>query len=318
MRKPCSLKGTRAASATFVKTRGDRDSPKGRTLYLYARPSNANRRTDLWCGKIDIWKYGSFRSTAADRSRGRMHPKMHFCVSILKGGLWKAQFSGGPRRGLSVRCTFTCFHSLAEGAWVAFDDALEPPTAACWQEDGWVGSGVDPPITLHALLGPRDRDNLFLSRFLKQQIIHPALLRGRERCTYPLLKQFPLSLGRWSRGLLLLRLPTVDGDQGGRGGLPTPSSTAPHLKASADAVQERGWMQGAALGDEQAGRIPMSARHSQRWHSWTTSVDIAWPRDCAITFVAGGARLGAVWSSFRTYGSWPPPCMSLMSLKNLQ
>ncbi len=31
MRTPCSLKGTRAASATFVKTRGDRDSPKGRT-----------------------------------------------------------------------------------------------------------------------------------------------------------------------------------------------------------------------------------------------------------------------------------------------
>ncbi len=31
MRTPWSLKGTRAASATFVKTRGDRDSPKGRT-----------------------------------------------------------------------------------------------------------------------------------------------------------------------------------------------------------------------------------------------------------------------------------------------
>ncbi len=92
MRTPCSLRGTRAASATFVKTRGDRDSLKGRTLYLYARPSNANRRTDLWRGKIDTWKYGSFRSTAADRSRGRMHPKMHFCMSILKGGLLKAQF----------------------------------------------------------------------------------------------------------------------------------------------------------------------------------------------------------------------------------
>ncbi len=31
MRTACSLKGTRASSATFVKTRGDRDSPKGRT-----------------------------------------------------------------------------------------------------------------------------------------------------------------------------------------------------------------------------------------------------------------------------------------------
>ncbi len=140
----------------------------------------------------------------------------------------------------------------------------------------------------------------------------------------------------------------------GRGGLPTPSSMAPLLEA--DAV--RGWMQGAALGDEQAGRcnrrtgggsscpprqvldrlslllcsrellghvtgcvskeaslgyrnleepnffgVPMSTRHSQRWRSWTTSVDIARPRDRAITFVAHGARSGAVRSSFRTSGS---------------
>ncbi len=229
-------------------------------------------------------------------------------------------------------------------------------------------------MTLHALLGPRDRDNRFLTRFLKQQIIHPALLRGRERCTYPLPKQFPLSLGRPSWGLLLLLLTPVDGGQDGRGGLPTPSSTAPLLKAAADAV--RGWMQGAALGDEQAGRcnrrtgggsscpprqkvldrlslllcsqellgyvtgcvaeeaslgyrnleeqnfvgVPMSTSHSQRWRSWTTSVDIAQPRDRVITFVARGARSGAVRSSFRTSGSWPPPCMSLsaFSLKNLQ
>ncbi len=98
-----------------------------------------------------------------------------------------------------------------------------------------MGPGVDPSMTLHALLGPRDRDNRFLSRFLKQQIIHPALLRGRERCTYPLPKQFPLSMGRLSRGLFLLRLPSVDGGQEGLGGLPTPSSTAPLLKAAVDA-----------------------------------------------------------------------------------
>ncbi len=90
-----------------------------------------------------------------------------------------------------------------------------------------MGSGVDLSMTLHALLGPRDRDNRFLSRFLKQQIIHPALLRGRERCTYPLPKQFPLSLGRPSRGLLLLCLPPVDGGQDGRVGLPTPNSPTP-------------------------------------------------------------------------------------------
>ncbi len=99
----------------------------------------------------------------------------------------------------------------------------------------------------------RQRQPLPVEIFEKKQIIHPALLRGRERCTYPLPKQFPLSLGRPSRGLLLLYLPPVDGGQDGRGGLPTPSSTAPLLEAAADAVREQGWMQGAALGDEQAG-----------------------------------------------------------------
>ncbi len=101
-----------------------------------------------------------------------------------------------------------------------------------------MGSGVDPSIILHALFGPRDRDNRFLSRFLKQPIIHPALLRGRERCTYPLPKQFSFSLDRLSRGLLLLRSPQIDGSQDRWGGLPMPSSMALLLKAAADAVRE--------------------------------------------------------------------------------
>ncbi len=37
------------------------------------------------------------------------------------------------------------------------------------------------------------------------------------------------------------------------GGLPTPSSTAPLLKAAADVVRERGRTQVTALGDKQAG-----------------------------------------------------------------
>ncbi len=59
-------------------------------------------------------------------------------------------------------------------------------TAHCWLLVRGRMSGVrswsvhDSPCPLHALLGPRDRDNRFLSRFLKQQIIHPALLRGRD------------------------------------------------------------------------------------------------------------------------------------------
>ncbi len=45
--------------------------------------------------------------------------------------------------------------------------------------------------------------------------------------------------------------------------------------------------------------VPMSTRHSQRWRSWTTSVDIARPRDRAITFVVRGTGSGAVRSSFK-------------------
>ncbi len=41
---------SRAASATFMKTQGNRDSPKGRTLYWYACLLNANRRNGLWHG----------------------------------------------------------------------------------------------------------------------------------------------------------------------------------------------------------------------------------------------------------------------------
>ncbi len=55
-RMPASLSGTRAASTTLVKTRGDRDSPKGRALYWYARPSNAKRRNGLCRGRIETWK----------------------------------------------------------------------------------------------------------------------------------------------------------------------------------------------------------------------------------------------------------------------
>ncbi len=38
------------------------------------------------------------------------------------------------------------------------------------REDEW-SLEVDPSMTLHVLLGPRDRENRFLSRFLKKLII---------------------------------------------------------------------------------------------------------------------------------------------------
>ncbi len=56
----------------------------------------------------------------------------------------------------------------------------------------------------------------------------------------------------------------------------------------------------------------MSVRHSQRWRSWTTSVDIA--RDCAVTFVARSARSVAARSSCRTARSCPPSCRFLSAL----
>ncbi len=54
----------------------------------------------------------------------------------------------------------------------------------------------------------------------------------------------------------------------------------------------------------------MSVRQSQRWRSCTTSVDIARPRDCAVTFVARSARSVAARSSCRTARSCPPSCIS--------
>ncbi len=55
----------------------------------------------------------------------------------------------------------------------------------------------------------------------------------------------------------------------------------------------------------------MSARHSQRWRSWTTMVDITRPRDRAVTFAARSARSVVVQSSLRTPGS----CLGLLNLQ---
>ncbi len=105
-------------------------------------------------------------------------------------------------------------------------------------------SEVDSSMTLQALLGPRDRDNRFLSRFLKKTDYPPGPPPGEGEMHLPSPEAVPSLSGS------LLCLPPVDGGQDGRGGLPTPSSTALLLEAAADAVREQGWMQGAALGDE--------------------------------------------------------------------
>ncbi len=52
----------------------------------------------------------------------------------------------------------------------------------------------------------------------------------------------------------------------------------------------------------------ISAKVSHRWRSWTTNVDIVWPRARTVTFVALSARSVAVRSSCNTPGSASPSC----------
>ncbi len=58
----------------------------------------------------------------------------------------------------------------------------------------------------------------------------------------------------------------------------------------------------------------ISTRLSQRWRSWTTMVDIAFPRDRAVTFVARRAKSVAVRSSCINPGSVLPSCTCLSAL----
>ncbi len=58
----------------------------------------------------------------------------------------------------------------------------------------------------------------------------------------------------------------------------------------------------------------ISARLSQRWRSWTTMVDIAFPRDRAVTFVARRAKSVDVRSSCINPRSVLPLCTCLSAL----
>ncbi len=58
----------------------------------------------------------------------------------------------------------------------------------------------------------------------------------------------------------------------------------------------------------------ISAKVSHRWRSWTTNVDIVWPRARAVTFVALSARSVAVRSSCNTPGSASPSCSCFNAL----
>ncbi len=78
MRMPASLSGTRAASTTLVKTRGDRDSPKGRALYWYARPSTQSGETVCVEGGS---RHGSRRPSGRSLQTNRRDGRIEKCVS---------------------------------------------------------------------------------------------------------------------------------------------------------------------------------------------------------------------------------------------
>ncbi len=58
----------------------------------------------------------------------------------------------------------------------------------------------------------------------------------------------------------------------------------------------------------------ISTKVSHRWRSWTTNVDIVWPRARAVTFVALSARSVTVRSSCNTPGSASPSCSCFNAL----
>ncbi len=149
-------------------------------------------------------------------------------------------------------------------------------------------SGVDPSMTLHALLGPRD--NRFLSRFLKQYIIHLALLWGRERCTRS------SSLSLWvARPGASCSCAHHELTGARIGSLPTPSSTAPLLKAAADAGQGRTQGAKSRLGAATGRWLEAAASRRGRTY-WIASVCSCAAGNCwAMLLVASPKR--PVWDT---------------------
>ncbi len=71
---------------------GWQGEPEGQDLVLIC--SSFERKPQEWsvAWKDRNMKVHAFRSIAANQSRGWMHPKMRFCMSILNGSLWRAEF----------------------------------------------------------------------------------------------------------------------------------------------------------------------------------------------------------------------------------
>ncbi len=113
----------------------------------------------------------------------------------------------------------------------------------------------------------------------KQRIYHPALLRGKERCSHHLLKSCPnhLRVARPRASCSWLCRPSWQGP--GRAGDPAYDwlHGATWVEAVAPA-RERGQSQGVTLGDEQAEVLPAAECMQQRTAGAGCGVSIATPR----------------------------------------
>ncbi len=98
---PIYLSGERTTSMHFLKVRGARDSPKGRTVYWEATPSKANLKNRLWWGAIWMWKYASFRSSEKNQSPGNICERICFNVIILNGRFIRTRKQNGVLGGIT-------------------------------------------------------------------------------------------------------------------------------------------------------------------------------------------------------------------------
>ncbi len=204
----------------------------------------------------------------------------------------------------------------------AFDGALELPTAARWRQRRMSVIQVWPVHNSLCLLGTqRQRKLPFMFSLLnktKQKILHPALLRGKEWRVHHLPKSSSLHLWvaclrascsfaycqvwkgpgwagwlpcEWLHGSCL---PLATSRLRGCGQRTCEGSSCRMylistencwVKFSTASTKRLVWDTGT-LRNRTLSASLMSAKHSQKWHSWTTSMHIAGPRELAVTFVA--------------------------------
>ncbi len=150
----------------------------------------------------------------------------------------------------------------------------------------------------------------------KQKILLPALYRGKERCSRRLLRKSKLQHLRVARVRAASSTSWTTWGLAGTRGAPL---SCERLDAPAYVSIRPGVVQ---LWRTQEGPSSstsfISARLSQRWRSWTTMVDIAFPRGRAVTFFARRTKSVAMHSSCINPGSTLVHLFERLGLVNLQ